>query len=364
MGAFRTLHVDAEVSWGGGERQVAGLCSHLQERGHEVKLICRPASKLREWATAKGIESCPAEMKSTFVLSSILKLRSIIARERPDILHLHTSRAHVLGSMAGKLAGVKTIIATRRMDDPIKMLWPNTGAYGAWTTAIVAISEAVRDVLISCGVDPSKIRLIPSGADISQFVSACADQSVRAEFGGSAPLRLICTAASLSVRKGVRYLLEAAALLKDSTTQFRVIIAGEGDQRAELEQMTKRLGIDCMFLGFYPDMARLLANIDIFVMPSLSEGLGVAVLEAMAAGKPVVASAVGGLKESVLGGKTGFLVPPADPQSLADAIKKLLVTPTLAEQFGAAGRARVRENYSLKNMALANESLYHELVKR
>jgi len=364
MRRLKTLHIDSEMLWGGGQRQVAGLCTHLRDWGHEVKLVCRPGSKLESWAAKEGIESIPVEMRSTMSLGSVLKLRSVIAHQRPDVVHLHASRAHVLGSAAARLAGAKVVIATRRMDDPIRMVWPNTRAYGNWTTGIVAISAAVRDVVIDCGVDPSKIRLIPSGTDIARFESAIPDPELRSRLGADPSAPFVCAAATLAERKGVRYLIEAAALLKRKGTPIDLVIAGDGEQRAELERLARDLEVAASFVGFYSDMPALLATADVFVMPSLSEGLGVAVLEAMAAGKPVVASAVGGLRESVLDGATGLLVPPADSEALAEGIGKLISNPAMAAEFGAAGRARARANYSLEYMARGNESLYYELVDR
>lgn len=362
MRRLRTLHIDSEKLWGGGQRQVSGLITHLRGWGHDAKLVCRPGSKLEEWARETGVESIPVEMKSTLSPASVLALRSVIAREKPDVVHLHASRAHVLGSMAARLAGAKTVIATRRMDDPIKMLWPNTSAYGKWTTAIVAISSAVRGVMVDCGVDSAKIRLIPSGTDIERFENAVRDAGLRSRLGVDTSIPIVCAAATLAERKGVRYLIEAAALLAKRGTPIHLVIGGDGEQRDELERLARDLGVGASFVGFYADMPALLASIDVFAMPSLSEGLGVAVLEAMAAGRPVVASAVGGLRESVVDGVTGFSVPPADARALAEGIGKLVANPSLAAELGSAGRARARENFSLENMARLNEELYYELV--
>lgn len=362
MKPLKTLHIDSEQNWGGGQRQVAGLCSYLRDQGHAVKIICRPGAKLQQWANEAGIESIPVEMKSSLSLSSILKLRSVILRERPDVVHLHASRAHVLGSIAANLAGVKVVIATRRMDHQINMIWPNTSAYGKWTTAVVAISSTVRDVMIQCGVDPSKIRLIESGADVSRFEAASSDPDLRVSLGVAASTPLVCVAATLGEHKGVRYLIEAAAILKATSSPIHLVIAGDGDQRAELESLARELGVGASFLGFYADMPSLVASIDIFAMPSMGEGLGVAVLEAMAAGKPVVASAVGGLRESIIDGVTGYLVPARDSQALAGAIGRLIANPTMAVEFGSAGQARASSIYSLDNMARRNEALYYELI--
>ncbi|MGI6296043.1 MAG: glycosyltransferase family 4 protein [Armatimonadota bacterium] len=364
MTKLRTLHIDSEMAWSGGQRQVSGLCSYLRQWGHDVKIITRPGSKLESWANTESFESFTVDMPSTLSLPSILRMRSIIASLKPDVVHLHASRAHVLGAAAAKLAGARIIIATRRMDDPIKMIWPNTSAYGKWTTAIVAISTAVRDVLVNCGVDVAKIHTIPSGTDIERFKDTATDPQFRSSLTGDHSWPVVSTAASLTERKGIRFLLEAAHLLQKSGKPVRVVIAGDGEQRQELQQIADKMAIVCTFLGQFSDMPKLLANSDIFVMPSLGEGLGVAVLEAMAAGKPIVASAVGGLKESVVDGQTGFLIPPANSQALADALARLLSNSSLIDQFGSAGQARVAEKYSLENMAKGNESLYHKLVQQ
>ncbi len=364
MTKLTTLHIDSEMAWSGGQRQVSGLCSYLRQWGHDVKIITRPGSKLESWTNGESFESFAVNMPSTLSFPSILRMRSIIASLKPDVVHLHASRAHVLGAAAAKLAGARVIVATRRMDDPIKMIWPNTSAYGKWTTAIVAISTAVRDVLVNCGVDAAKIHTIPSGTDIDRFKDTTPDLQFRSGFAGDPAWPVVTTAASLIERKGIRFLLEAAHLLQKSGRPVRVVIAGDGEQRQELQNMAQKLSIECTFLGQFSDMPKLLASSDIFVLPSLSEGLGVAVLEAMAAGKPIVASAVGGLKESVVDGQTGFLIPPTNAQALADALKKLLSDSSLIDQFGSAGRARAAEKYSLENMAKGNESLYHKLVQQ
>jgi glycosyltransferase involved in cell wall biosynthesis len=362
MKRLKTLHIDSEKVWGGGQRQVAGLITYLRDWGHEAKLVCRPGSRLETWARGNDVESIAVEMRSALSQGAMFALRSVIARERPDVVHLHTSRAHVLGAMAARLTGTRVVIATRRMDDPIKMVWPNTSAYGKWTSAIVAISSAVRDAMIRCGVDPAKIRLIPSGTDIDRFENAAADLGLRSRLGIDAGVPLVCVAAALAERKGIRYLIEAAALLNAKGAPVHLVIAGEGDLRDELERLARDLGVGASFVGFYDDMPTLLASVDVFAMPSTSEGLGVAVLEAMAAARPVVASAVGGLKESVVDGVTGLLVSPADAHALAEGIGKLISNPSVAGRFGSAGRARVRENFSLENMARLNEALYFELV--
>ena len=359
---MNTLHIDSEMGWGGGQVELEVICRYLKTQGHGVRIICRPGSKLQEWASQEEFDCLTVSMRSTLDIHSVLQIRSIIADFRPDIVHLHTSKAHVLGGAAARLAGSKVVIATRRMQYPVKMLWPNTSAYGKWTNAVIAVSESVRQALIDSGVNSEKIKLIESGADVETFANASPDPNLRSSLGINNDVPIIATAAKLVEGKGIYYLLEAAALIKQAGLDVQIVIAGDGEQRVELESLAESLAVNAIFLGFYKDMSALIASIDVFAMPSLSEGLGIAAIEAMAAGKPVVASAVGGLNESIINGETGYLVPPRDPQALCDAICKLLQNEEQAIKYGTAGQARAAEKFSLSKMAQGNEALYFELL--
>ena len=169
----------------------------------------------------------------------------------------------------------------------------------------------------------------------------------------------------LEERKGHRYLLEAAGKLKRQGLSVTIRIAGDGLLRHSLQRDAVRLGLqdDVQFCGFVTDTAAFLADVDVFVMPSLFEGLGVAALEAMAAGRPVIATRVGGLAESIIDGVTGILVAPRDAEALAGAIAKLAAQPELAAEMGQHGRARVLEHFTLAKTALKNEAFYYELLE-
>jgi glycosyltransferase involved in cell wall biosynthesis len=170
--------------------------------------------------------------------------------------------------------------------------------------------------------------------------------------------------AALEVRKGQRFLLEAAALLKNQGLEVELRIAGDGPERAALETQAAQLGLSdrVSFLGFVSEPSRFLTEIDIAVLPSLHEGLGVAALEAMAAAKPVIATRVGGLSESVIDGVTGLLVAPRDARVLAEAVAVLVRDRARAAAMGQRGRERVAQEFSLARMARQNESFYYELL--
>jgi glycosyltransferase involved in cell wall biosynthesis len=242
------------------------------------------------------------------------------------------------------------------MDYPIKPGWYTNFLYNRQTDGIAAISRKIAAVLVEGGVRREKIRVIYSGIEAERFQSA--DGGRKRE-----PL-VVGTLAGLVKRKGHRYLLEAAARLKQQGVDLRYCFGGEGPERRDLQELALQLGLrdEVSFLGWVSDAPRFFASVDIFALPSLFEGLGVAVLEAMAAGKPVVASFVGGIPELVEDQTTGLLVPPGDFESLAGALSRLASDPELVRAMGEMGRETVRHRFTMEQMALQNEAFYYDVL--
>jgi glycosyltransferase involved in cell wall biosynthesis len=238
--------------------------------------------------------------------------------------------------------------------------------YNRRVDRVVAISRRIRDVLVGVGVAPERIRIIPSGVDVARFVDSEASRDTVREtewcVGPSDPVILVVGA--LVHRKGHAGLLEAAHLLQAAGLRVCYAFCGDGECRGDLERQAERLGLSraVHFMGWRGDVPRLLAGADAVAVPSLHEGLGVAALEAMAAGRPVVASRTGGLAEVVSQGETGWLVPPGDPRELAQAIAAAVRDPARAKLYGTAGRARVSREYGMERMVADNAALYRTLV--
>jgi glycosyltransferase involved in cell wall biosynthesis len=247
---------------------------------------------------------------------------------------------------------------TRRMDYPIKRSLYHRYVYNRQVDGIVAISEKIADILAEGGVRKEKIRVIYSGVDPAPFAEAR-----ERVLGSDAPV--IGTVAVLEERKGHRYLLQAAALLKQKGHRLIYRFAGEGSRRGELQGLVRKLGLqeEVSFLGFVSDVPRFLASIDLLVLPSLYEGLGVSVLEAMAAGRAVVASRVGGLPELVDDSVTGLLVPPRDFSALATAIAGLISQRSRMNEMGKKAWKHVEQNFTMERMAKQNEEYYYELLQ-
>ena len=362
--APRTLsiaHVDAEMDFSGGEVQVFLLVEGLAERGHRNVLVCSPGSRAAEEAVRRGIEHRTVPMRSDLDLPAVLRLRRALADAGVDLVHLHTGRATWLGGLAARLAR-RPAITTRRMDRPVRRGWRTRLVHERLTHRTVAISPAVRERLLEGGVPAARLRTISSAVDPRALRVDEAREAIRDELGLASGELVLLTLASLVPRKGLDVLLDAFARLGERGATL--LVAGEGPERAGLEEHARRAGIAgrVRFLGRREDAPRLLAACDVFVLPSRREGLGVAALEAMAAGVAVVATRVGGLGEAVEDGRSGRLVEPGDPEALARALEELLGDDALRARLAAAGPARVAEGYLASSMTRSYEALYLEVL--
>jgi glycosyltransferase involved in cell wall biosynthesis len=345
---------------------VLGLTRALAAAGHRAELICDPAGRLWERATAEGIRCHPIRIRNAIDLAAGVKLRAILKREHYDIVHFHTSRAHSMAPFARGAAS--TLIVTRRMDyRPNRVFAPLL--FNRAVDGVVAISDGVADSLATAGVDRQRVTVIHSGVDCDRFRPPTAQEraDARAALGISEGEILISAVGALEQRKGHRYLIEAiGALAASASLKLKCFIVGQGSVHKVLQgEIAVIRSLDHIkLLGRVDDVRELLWASDIFVMPSLKEGLGVAALEAMASGLPVIASDVGGLREVAEDGRTGIIVPPANSKQIASAIQRLAESEELRTQMGAAARGRVVENYSMDKMAARTLALYRECVRK
>jgi glycosyltransferase involved in cell wall biosynthesis len=343
----RVLHVDPERGWGGGEVQVTLLLHELARRGHESVVATPATAPLGRAVAAARLRVADCAIANDVDLRVVPRLRAL-ARDA-DVVHFHTARAHAMAPWLGGL-GVRRVV-TRRMDyAPRGGLWTRY-LYNHAVDRVIAISEGVRRALLGAGVDPARIRVVPSGVDPARFVaSSAARDALRAEWGITATDVVVMVVGVLERRKGHATLLDAAARI-GTALPLRLVFCGAGSIETTLRTAAAARGLDVRFLGFRDDVAPCLAAADVAVLPSLHEGLGVAALEAMAAGRPVVASRVGGLAEVVVEGETGRLDAPGDAAGLAEAVAALARAPGERARMGAAGRARVQARYSAAAMA-------------
>lgn len=276
-------------------------------------------------------------------------------RERIAIVQTCDLYANIFALPGAALARVPVRIGSRRELNPDKtagQIWLQRQAYRA-ATRIVANSSAARHVLESEGIAPGAIAVVPNGVDLGAFPERPADALL-------ASPGTVVTVANLRAEKGHEVLIAAAALLAGEFRGVEFKIVGDGPRRADLERRVRAAGLErqVTFAGHCEDVNRVLAGADLFVLPSRSEAFPNSVIEAMAAGLPVVATAVGGLLDLVDHDRTGLLVQAGDAEALASAIRRLLRDRTAAARLGRAARAHIAERYSFDRMVRAFEDLY------
>ncbi|MFG1686369.1 glycosyltransferase [Nonomuraea sp. NPDC049269] len=348
---------------GGTEKQVALLAQGLRERGDEVHVLVmyeggpwetvlrRARIPVVHFGFRRGPMSFPLNVRSFASLVRWLR------RVRPDVLNGYLIRGNVAGAWAGWLARVPVVVAGERA------LATLTGAARGMmvlarlsdrvTSLIIANARSVgEDVALRRRVPPEKIAVVYNGLSLPPCEEA-------AQLDTTAPVLL--TIANLYPYKGHRYLLESMALLRERGVKCMLALVGEGPERAALESQARRLDIDVQFLGRRTDVSALLARAEVVVHPGLADGLCNAIMEAMAAGKPIVAADAGGNRE-LLDGR-GLLVPPRDPHQMADAVELLLTDRPRAERLGAAARRWSMANLSVDTMVNAHASIYARLLE-
>ena len=359
MPGLVVAHIDAERTFSGGEVQVLLLIEALARRGHGNVLLCPPGSALAGAAAERGVATGAVAMRSDLDLSALWRLVSSLRRLRPAVVHLHTGRAAWLGGWAASWVGLPAVV-TRRMDRAVRRGPRTRLIYERWTQGTAAISAHVAAQLAAAGVPAPRIALIPDAVDPARVRALRGRAAVRTAVGATDADVVLFSAARLVHRKGLDVLLDALARLAGEGVRPLVWIAGEGPQRDALMAQASRRGLaaQVQWLGQRDDIGDLLAGCDAFVLTPRAEGLGVAALEAMAAGRAVVASAAGGLRDAVADEQTGLLVPAGDAVALAMALRRIVREPALRQRLGAAGPAQVAARFHPAAMADAYERLY------
>jgi glycosyltransferase involved in cell wall biosynthesis len=354
---MRVLHVDPEQAWGGGEVQVLALAGALAARGVENVLAADPEGILWGRAEAAGVATVPLAVRNHLDARAGMALRTLV--HDVDIVHFHTARAHALVPWLGRRQVWRVV--TRRMD-----YVPRGGAAMRWlynrgVDRVIAISTAVRDALVAAGVRPERIQIVPSAVDPARVNAPPGTRAAQRVAWAVTPSDVVVlVVGALERRKGQDVLLDALERLGPAGAAVHVVLCGEGAERAALEARAAAFGGRVRLVGFREDVGAVLAGADVVVVPSRQEGLGVAALEAMAAGRPVVVSAAGGLAEVVVDGESGLVVPPEDPAALAAAVERLVTDAPLRTRLAAAGHVRVLARHGIAAMAEGTLACYGE----
>ena len=358
------LHIISTLEIGGVELQLLEILKRLDSSKYNSTVCCltRSGPLLDEFLKLR-IDIKVLKRRFRFDPSLICQIIRLLKEKKIDIVHTYMFTGNSWGTLASRIASVPVIINSvwdieiwkrcyyRWID---RILFP-------FVDAVITNSDASMDFIIKKSrLEVKKFVTIYSGVDISKF-----SPSPLNETNHKHPT--IGTVARLDEpKKGLIYLIEAISLIKKDIPHCQLILAGDGPSRNILENMVrnKKLNENVKFLGFRRDIQNVLSQIDVFALPSLWEGLGNVLLEAMAMEKAVVATMTGGIPEIVIDGETGFLVSPGDSSALANAIVKLLKCYETRIQMGKAGRKRVKENFTIEKTVERLEKIYDELIKR
>jgi glycosyltransferase involved in cell wall biosynthesis len=362
---MKIIHVETGMNLYGGALQVLYLLKGLSKLD-EVKslLVCPPGSAIGK-ASAKDVAGLyPIPMKGDLDFFFTPRLVGLINREKPDIIHLHSRRgADVLGGLAGRLSGKKCLL-TRRVDNPEPRLWAAL-KYRLYDH-VITISQGIQEILIEEGVPAGKITCVRSAIDINRYSTPYDLAWFRRQFALEDNILICAMVAQFIERKGHRYLLEAIPLILRDQPRARFFFFGKGPMEKELRSISLDLGIEdkVIFAGFRDDLDRIMGCFDLLIHPALMEGLGVSLLQAAAAGVPIVGTRVGGIPEIVRDTVNGYLIPPSDVQSIADAVVKTLADRDLAMQLGENGREIVSRDFSIESMVRGNLEVYREMMDK
>jgi glycosyltransferase involved in cell wall biosynthesis len=373
----KVLMVHNYSSWGGNLATVLALCERLPARGVNVTLAAPSGQSYVARFKDAGVPAVDAEIISKYDLPAYRRYKDLVKREGFDVVHTHTRRADFVAALGGRLAGAATVSTQHgqinldrytlreKRDLPARFY---SYCLRNFFDKHVAVSAEIADELRTrCRVPAAKVTHIPNGLEAAPFVEAGGERlAFRHEIGARRWAVVATVVASLD-SKGHGDLLAAVAEVAADGVDLMLVIAGEGHWgRPVISKAAAELGVAerVRLLGFRDDVPRVLAGSDVFVLPTPSEGLSIAIMEAMAAGLPVVATAVGGNAELVEAGKTGLLVPAGDAAALADALRLLARDPARRRAMGRAARSRVTLEFTADKMADRYAELYEELLRK
>jgi glycosyltransferase involved in cell wall biosynthesis len=360
-GKMSVLHISTEKGWRGGEQQVKLLTDGLVARGHKCTVLCPPDSALYADRDKARIAQPLRVRFGEFDMFAVQQVVNAARAARAEILHAHTSHAHAIGLLASRILK-KPLCVSRRVDFRVGGNWFSRRKYLAKDVHYIAISEAVKQVLIESGIGEYQVSVAYSGIDPERFRPRVGkrDEQLAAQYGAVPGVPLIVNVAALTDHKDHETLLHAARLMRDKGFEFHMVIAGTGELEGRLREVQQeyRLEQHVTFAGFVKDVGGILRAGDLFVMSSHMEGLCTSILDAMAVGLPVVATAAGGIPEIVKDGKNGLLARPRDAAGLATQIQKALSSPDLLAQFADQGRRTVMEKFTCDRMVEATVDAY------
>lgn len=368
---YKIVHIISGLWTGGTEKALVKLLRYWDKDVFRHAVIAFADGELKQDFLELGIKPIVLRQKRWYDLKFLFQLLVIIRNLKPHIIHCrNASHVVIYGNIVAKILNLPLVVSVHGhpdflTDNPfIKRLWY---VIQKRSHKIVTVSNSLKDILIRKGkIRPDKITVIHNGIDLADIKhDPIVKQKLKQELGINDSDQIIGCVGNLRSVKGHRYLIQSMPLILERFPNARLILVGDGPLRSELEQLAEKFRVreKTVFLGYRTDIPELMNIFDIFVLPSLSEGLSNVLLEAMAASKPVVATNVGGNPEVVENYKTGILIPPKNPVMLAQAVNDLLSDESKRLKMGELGFKRVKEHFLLSDTVQKYERIYREIIR-
>jgi glycosyltransferase involved in cell wall biosynthesis len=372
MEKLNILHIYQNSKIGGVQQQLLSLLrAYDREVFNPIFCCLGPKEEMGKEIEGIGIECIPLNRSryNRFSLKIVIDLYRLMKKKHIHIVRTHRYRSNLYGRLAAFLTGVPVIVASvhdnyRKDKRPARRMINRI--LSKMTDKIVAVSEDVKKDIIRYGkVEPSKIVVIPNGIDTEKFNPKGNFADIRKEFSIKKGALVAGFVGRIVLAKGLEYLIDSIPYIKEECKNIKFLIIGEGSLVERLHEQAKENKVYdyIIFAGGRRDIPDILSCIDVFVMPSIAEGLPNALLEAMAMGKPIIATEIGGIPEVIKNGVNGLLVPPRDPRALATAIKGLIGNDQLAAQMGQAARDLVVNKFSMRSIAQKWQTLYLSILQ-
>lgn len=362
---MKVFLVNSTKTWGGGEKWHLETAYALRDSGHEVAVLAKHNKDLYKRSLASGIRTVRVSISNISFINPfrLITLARFFRKENPDVVILNFSSDIKTAGIAAKLAGIRNIVYRRGSAIPIRNTLINRLLYKNIITHIIANSEETKRTILQYNSNlfpPKKITVIYNGIDLG-LLDAMPGQPLYQREKNEI---IIGNAGRLVFQKGQKYLIDMAYQLKIKGIDFKLLIAGDGPLETSLKQMAVSAGVDdrIVFLGFVNNVKAFMASIDIFVLPSIWEGFGYVLVEAMACKKPVVAFNISSNPEIIADNETGFLVDPLDISAFTQKVEYLGKEVTLCKEFGNAGRKRVENFFEIGSTQKRVEVLLNSLA--
>ena len=359
-----SLHIDTAREWRGGQSHVLHLVLGLRAIGHRAALVAHPDGELLR-RMREGLDLIPLAPRGEVDLAAAWRLSRVVKRLTPDLIHAHDPHAVAMAATALSIVSPspKTpLVASRRSAAHLARTSLSRWEHSQ-VDCFIANSGVIRDRLVSEGIPLEHTAIVTEGVDVERIVRMPA-ANVHAAFYLPTHAPIVGSVASLVAHKGHHHLIDAAALVVREVPDARFVIVGDGELRESLEKHIRDTHLErhVFLVGFRTDVLELTKGFDLFAVSSVIEGMYVALLDAMAAAKATVATAVGAIAEVVADGETGFLVPPRDHVAMAEKLVLLLKDPVLRSRMGEAALTRVRERFTVERMVEDTAAVYERLT--